>query len=277
MLTESNTAADLTRMDNELKLWLSATRRLPRVRGSGRMAGYIQRFYNRKPRARVHVPVLDFTMDLDPSECVDGALLFAPQLYDHREFALLRELIKPGDVFLDAGANIGIYSLVASRLVGPAGEVVAIEASAENYSWLCANCDSSNAKNVRALHVGLSDQPEKLRMACSFYGNKSGNSFLKESPIGEWVECLPLLDVLRANNVSRIDGAKFDIEGFEFKVLKPFFATAPEELWPRFVIFEHNADLVAKSGGDVRALLQSAGYTIRPVADQNYLADRRAV
>ncbi len=261
-------------MDTELKLLLSATRRLPRVRGAGRLAGYAQRFYNRRPRERVRVPVLDFTMELDPSECVDGALLFAPQLYDHREFSLLRELIKPGDVFLDAGANIGIYSLVASRLVGGAGEVIAIEASAENYSWLKSNCESSGAKNVRALHVGLSDKPEKLRMACSFYGNKSGNSFLKESPIGEWVDCLPLHDVLLKNGVRKIDGAKFDIEGFEFKVLQPFFASAPKELWPRFLIFEHNADLVAKSGGDVRALLHSAGYAVRLVADQNYLAER---
>lgn len=263
-------------MDTELKLLLAATRRLPRIRGSGRLAGYAQRFYNRRPRERVRVPVLDFTMELDPSECVDGALLFAPQLYDHREFTLLRGLIKPGDVFLDAGANIGIYSLVASRLVGGAGEVIAIEASAENYSWLKSNCDSSGAKNVRALHVGLSDKPEKLRMACSFYGNKSGNSFLKESPIGEWVDCLPLHDVLLKNGVRKIDGAKFDIEGFEFKVLQPFFASAPEGLWPRFLIFEHNADLVAKSGGDVRALLQSAGYAVRLIADQNYLAERRA-
>src|SRR5687768_276637 len=107
-------------MDNELKLWLQATRRLPRIRGSGRMAGLVQRVYNRKPRPRVRVPVLDFTMDLDPSECVDGALLFAPQLYDHREFQLLRSLVRPGDAFLDAGANIGIYSLVASELVGRA-------------------------------------------------------------------------------------------------------------------------------------------------------------
>jgi FkbM family methyltransferase len=263
-------------MDKELKFWLQATRRLPRIRGSGRLAGYIQRFYNRKPRERVSVPVLDFTMELDPSECVDGALLFAPQLYDRHEFALLQKLIKPGDVFLDAGANIGIYSLVASRLVGGQGQVFAIEASAENHSWLKSNCEQSGAKNVRCLHVGLSDKPEKLRMACSFYGNKSGNSFLKESPIGEWVDCLPLHDVLLANGVRKIDGAKFDIEGFEFKVLKPFFATAPKDLWPRFLIFEHNADLVEKSGGDVRALLQSVGYSIRPIADQNYLAELSA-
>lgn len=263
-------------MDTELKLWLQATRRLPRVRGSGRVAGLAQRFYNRKPRERVRVGVLDFTMDLDPSECVDGALLFAPQLYDHREFELLRGLIRPGDTFLDAGANIGIYSLVASQFVGDAGQVIAIEASAENYGYLRTNCALSGAKNVRCVQVGLSDRNEKLRMACSFYGNKSGNSFLKESPIGEWVECRPLLDVLVAQGVERVDGAKFDIEGFEHKVLNPFFDTAPKSLWPRFLIFEHNVDLVAKSGGDVRELLGSLGYNVRCIADQNFLAERSA-
>ncbi len=262
-------------MDNELKLWLHATRRLPRIRGSGRMAGLAQRVYNRKPRQRVRVPVLDFIMELDPSECLDGALLFAPQLYDHREFGLLRGLVKPGDVFLDAGANIGIYSLVASRLVGESGQVLAVEASAENFSFLRSNCELSGVKNVRCVQVGLSDQLERLRMACSFYGNKSGNSFLKESPVGEWVECLPLQQVLLAEGVQRIDGAKFDIEGFEFKVLRPFFETASSALWPRFLIFEHNLDLVSKSSGDVRQLLAEAGYAVRLIADQNYLAERR--
>ncbi|HMJ89701.1 MAG TPA: FkbM family methyltransferase, partial [Candidatus Acidoferrum sp.] len=222
-------------MDKELKLWLQATRRLPRLRGSGRLAGYIQRFYNRKPRERVRVPVLDFTMELDPSECVDGALLFAPQLYDRREFELLKSLIRPGDLFLDAGANIGIYSLVASRLVGPAGKVIAIEASAENFLFLLRNCELSEARNVHGVQVGLSDKRETLRMACSFYGNRSGNSFLKESPIGESVECRSLLEVLEAEGVQRIGGAKFDIEGFEFKVLSAFLKTAPRSLWPRFL------------------------------------------
>jgi FkbM family methyltransferase len=263
-------------MNKELQFWLRATRQLPRVKGSGRLASLVQKVYNRKPRERVRVPVLDFTMELDPSECVDGALLFAPQLYDYREFKLLRELIRPGDVFLDAGANIGAYSLVASRLVGAKGRVIAIEASAENFSGLKSNCELSDARNVQAVHVGISDKPEKLRMACSFYGNKSGNSFLKESPIGEWIECLPLADILAGQEVTRIDGAKFDIEGFEYKVLSAFFDTASLGLWPRFMIFEHNADLLHKSGGDVRQLLKLVGYSVRPIADQNYLAERRS-
>jgi FkbM family methyltransferase len=263
-------------VNKELQFWLAATRRLPRIKGAGKMAGLAQRAYNRKPRERVRVPVLDFTMELDPSECVDGALLFAPQLYDRREFELLKSLLRPGDLFLDAGANIGIYSLVASRLVGPTGKVIAIEASAENFLFLRRNCELSEARNVHAVQVGLSDKREILRMACSFYGNRSGNSFLKESPIGESVECRPLLEVLEAEGVQRISGAKFDIEGFEFKVLSPFLKTAPRSLWPHFLIFEYNADLRTRSGGDVRELLSEAGYLVRPVADQNYLAERQA-
>ncbi|MDQ3078240.1 MAG: hypothetical protein M3Q83_05285, partial [Pseudomonadota bacterium] len=42
-------------------------------------------------------------------------------------FAAIRDNLKPGDTFVDAGANIGIFSVLAARLVGPSGRVVAVE------------------------------------------------------------------------------------------------------------------------------------------------------
>lgn len=76
-------------IDPELRSWLFVTRKLPRVRGAIRLARFAQRTYLRKPRARAVVPVRDFKMCLDPTDWVEGGLLFAPQLWDAAEVAFL--------------------------------------------------------------------------------------------------------------------------------------------------------------------------------------------
>jgi FkbM family methyltransferase len=213
-------------------------------------------------------------MDLDPGESIDGFLLFAPQLFDYREFELLGHLIRPGDIFLDAGAHIGTYSLVASRLVGAQGRVISVEAASANASVLQTNRDLNQCSNITCVKIGLSDRSEQLPMACSDYGNRSGNSFLKKSSVTEPVSCRPLKEILSGLGVEKIDGAKFDLEGFEFRVLDAYLRALQPEDFPGFIIFEHNNALVVQSGGDVRQLLGSFGYSVTLIADQNYLAVR---
>jgi FkbM family methyltransferase len=261
--------------DTELRLLTSLTRRFPQIRGFGKLSHLIQHFYHRKNRKRVQMDVLGFQMDLDPMESIDGSLLFAPQIYDYREFRILSQLLHPGDTFLDAGANIGIYSLIASRIVGKTGCVIAVEASSFNAACLRKNCELNQISNVNCVHAGLSDQHEQLTLACSDYGNRGGNSFLTTSTITEQVQCLPLNDLLTLVGVAKLDGVKIDIEGFEFKVLAKYMSRLDPTLLPEFLIFEHNMALSSRSGGDVRQLLQASGYTVTPIWDQNYLAQRR--
>jgi len=65
--------------------------------------------------------------------------------------------LRPGDGFIDVGANVGYFSLLASRLVGPSGCVVAIEASPEIYRALTENIALNEAWNVRAVNLAVSD------------------------------------------------------------------------------------------------------------------------
>jgi len=52
---------------------------------------------------------------------------------------VVRQALKPGDVFLDVGANVGYYTLLASRLVGDTGRVIAVDASPSVYEILSRN------------------------------------------------------------------------------------------------------------------------------------------
>ncbi len=70
--------------------------------------------------------------------------------------AIVSALLRPGDGFLDIGANIGWYSTLAAHLVGPNGRVIAIEPDPHNYELLVTN--SKGLVPVSALNIALADR-----------------------------------------------------------------------------------------------------------------------
>lgn len=72
-------------------------------------------------------------------------------------FKLLEDSLQPGDTFVDAGANIGFYSLLASRLVGPSGQVHSFEMMPATATMLRSNIAASGRSNVTVHEAALSD------------------------------------------------------------------------------------------------------------------------
>lgn len=89
------------------------------------------------------------------------------------------------------------------------------------------------------------------------------------------VPCSPLAALLRKHGINRVQGAKFDIEGFEFRVLHQFFRDIDDSLRPDFMIIEQHSELVERAGGNVIELLESEGYRMERVLKPNYLMRRR--
>lgn len=259
--------------ESELRFWLSITKNLPQVKGAGRVCGVVERIYNRKKRSDALSDVLGYKMLLDPADNIEHQLLFCPHLFDRKEISYLRKLLKPGDTFLDAGANAGFYSLVASGLVGDSGTVISVEAAPYTASRFANNIRLNNANNIRLVNVGLSDRAETLKLGLNTCGNRGGNSFLYDAPETISVECKTLTDVLLSQGVKKVHGAKMDIEGFEFKVLQKFFADGRTDLWPGFLLIEINPFL--KKTGDVQQLLMNNGYELTRISELNYIATRR--
>lgn len=249
-------------MDPELKLMLAITRRLPAVKGAGRIANYLRLIYLRRHRSVVRASVRRFTMALDPHEFVDGWLLFGPQFYEDGELRFLERHLEPDDVFLDIGAHIGLYSLVASRAVGGGGLVLAVEADPQTYARLCSHLQWNEARNVRALNLGVSDRAERRRLVITSATNRAASSLLWEGDEGLEVDCRALLEILAESGIQTIGGAKFDIEGFEFRVLSRFFESASETLYPRFIITEFFEEWVPAAGGHTLELLSAFGYRV---------------
>lgn len=78
---------------------------------------------------------------------------------------LMRQVLAPGATFVDAGANIGYFSVLASRLVGPEGRVFAIEPDQLNLEILRANLWRHACSNVTVLPVAAWHEPAHLNIA----------------------------------------------------------------------------------------------------------------
>ena len=259
------------RMDRELQFWLAITRRLPAVRGAGFIANCLKSIYLRTGRPQTEAVVLGFRMRLNPVDCVYGGLLFYPHILDRHERRFLEENLKPGDVFLDAGAHVGLFSLIASRCVGGQGRVISFEANPETHRKLSEHLAINEISNVLPVQQGLSDARSTLRLGVSSTGSLAGASFLSGSPSGVMVECDTLHRSLAAHGIRKVHGAKFDIEGFEYRVLKKYFEESPGPDRPDFLIIEHNPEWIEKAGGDVTQLLTASGYRGRRVSNLNYI------
>ncbi len=249
-------------MDITLKFLLALTRNMPKVRGMGKVSCAIRDFYARHPRSNVKTRIGDLTMTLNPNDSVEGELLFHPHLYEREEREFLMRQLRAGDTFLDAGAHLGFFSLDAAKRVGRQGKVLAIEAHPVTHARLKENFATNQLPQCLAVHQGLSDAPGELPLTLES-GNSGANSFLIDrSDRSIIVKCDTLLHVLLQNGIQSIQAAKFDLEGFEFRVLKAFFQEAPRSLWPRFILVEHFPDQNAAVGGSSKDLLLSNDYEI---------------
>lgn len=247
-------------MDFELKALRAVTTRLPRITGVGIAGNVAREFYARKPRPRVVIEVLGAWMELDPSENVDGTLLFCPQLYDRRELAAVLAALAPGDVFVDVGSHIGLYALLAASRVAPSGRVLAIEADPSTHARLASNVSRNPGLAIDTVCVAVSDAPGTARLALNTTGNRGGNSLLVGGDDAIEVPCRTLAAILAENGIDRVAGMKLDIEGMEFRVLRRYFEDVPEPSRPRVIVFEHQPGWIEQAGGDASLLLRTAGY-----------------
>jgi FkbM family methyltransferase len=130
--------------------------------------------------------------------------------------------LSPGDTFIDVGANIGYFSLLASTLVGPSGSVVAIEASPKIFRALRENAARNRATNIRTLNVATSDRAGSLRLFRGPPGNAGMTTTLEEAGLELEceVEAAPLDALVRPEERRRARVINIDVEGAETAVVE---------------------------------------------------------
>lgn len=129
--------------------------------------------------------------------------------------------LSPGSVFVDVGANYGIYSLIAARIVGDSGRVIAFEPAKENFEILNKNILLNCMNNINLFPLALSDREGLMKLY--YHPDPSRNSLIPEHSKlknGEEVEVKQLDQVLQKIGVNVVDFIKIDVEGADLLVIK---------------------------------------------------------
>lgn len=154
--------------------------------------------------------------------------------FEKLEIDAFQRIIKPGMTIVDAGANIGLYSLIASNVVGANGKVFSFEPSKETFQRLLNNIKLNGFTNITSFNHGLGDKINEKLILRQDVGNGDAERYLlheNEAPdrklenvnsikIGEEIIIDTLDNSLAKFNINKIDFLKIDTEGFEYYILK---------------------------------------------------------
>ena len=194
---------------------------------------------------KIHqVPLLDLGMD------------YEAQLWQYL-------LPRPGDVFLDVGANVGWYTLHVARMVGPEGLVLAVEPSPDSFAVLKENIKLNHLSNVTALNLAAWDRDADLDLILATICIADTVKQAWADPAEAWfrkprgtvrVPARPLDDVLKDQEVTRLDWVKIDVEGAEAEVLRGL-RKALMRFHPRILVESERLE-------DLTSILEPMGYQV---------------
>jgi FkbM family methyltransferase len=176
---------------------------------------------------------------------------------------LIVSKLSPGDVFIDVGANIGYYSVIAAEAVGSGGAVHAIEASPSIFRLLRESIELNDASNIRAVNCAVHRERTKVRVFKAPETNLGKTTILDRAQTGNLqfseeaeVPGLPLQEIVALEDLRRARLIKIDVEGAEWFVLegiRPLLGQiGPDAEW----IVEIDPASVRMCGGDVDTIVK---------------------
>lgn len=173
--------------------------------------------------------------------------------------------LRPGDVFIDVGANIGYFSLLGAKCVDSQGHVVAVEASPPIYGQLVANLKRNRTSNVSAFNVVAAGETGRAKLYSGQPYNCGATSSIVlggEEEVAE-VDAAPLTDLVQPEHWRRTRLVKIDVEGGELAVLRGLGDWFHDGCSLREYLVEVHPVLLESQGftaDDVLALFKSIGY-----------------
>lgn len=177
----------------------------------------------------------------------------------------IQDRLKPGDTFVDVGANIGYFTLLAASCVGQNGWGVAIEASPSIFDLLNENLELNNiGSRVRTVNLAASDQDGTLTV----YGGPSDNLGLTtmvpnhDLQIETTISAKPLKDILTEGEIADARLIKIDVEGLEGPVVRgllPILGSCRKDL-----------EIVLEVNGQATPKGEKTADIVRQFADQGF-------
>ena len=188
--------------------------------------------------------------------------------YEGELFALMLKKLKRGDTFLDIGAHVGFFSMIAAKLVGDDGEVYSFEMNPDNYSMLAMNTSLNNFRNIRPHNWAVSNDSGPVQFWVN-QDNDGGHSlwdcgrhnFNEKSRLSPKKMVSYSIALDHYDSFDKVHFIKMDVEGAEVLALNGMIDLLKKNL--PIVALEINNFGLAQMGHsyqDIRALMNKIGY-----------------
>ena len=157
----------------------------------------------------------------NPQDMYLGRSMITYGEFSELEWQLLDQLVKPGSVVIEAGSNMGAFTVPLAKKAGRGGLVYAFEPQLSVFQQMCANLALNDLMNVQAFNAGCGDEPGWMPIVRFVptkernYGGLSLDSLKGDSIVRVRIERLD--DAL---DPPRLDLIKADVEGMEAQVLR---------------------------------------------------------
>jgi FkbM family methyltransferase len=216
-----------------------------------------------------------FKINLEPETFTQKLMLDSfsqGQFYQPEVSQLLMEVLKPGDCFIDIGAHIGYFSLLAALLVGDRGTVFSIEMESKNYTKLSENIQLNQFKHLKTFNVALGSEAKSTEFFFNLDNdgghalwNVGVHAFNLKSRVS------PTLRLTRMETLDRVLGQqsmrspkliKIETEGSEYETLQGSLRTIQSYQVPYIVceINRFNLQMMETDEKAIRSLMTSLGY-----------------
>jgi FkbM family methyltransferase len=188
--------------------------------------------------------------------------------------------LSPNDVFIDVGAHVGYFTLLAGRRVGPTGTVLSIEPNPFAWEQLERNVERSHLQNVLVEHTACGESRAVVQLYLHAESNSSMASLYSGKASGAGtveVPCTTLDHLCRERGLQRVKLVKIDVEGAELFVLRGMKGIM-REMRPAIVIelHPHLLEDVGTPIDDVLTLLKDLDYDLEPMGGHsNYVCRPR--
>lgn len=190
-------------------------------------------------------------------ECAVGS-------YERKYMDIFCSKIREGDIVIDVGAYIGIFSLVASKRVGPKGCIYSFEPVPISYERLMRNIKINKAQNIKAYNWGLSNRNEILPInvprkipgeatLCQTSATEIYRGIKVQKDVIE-ISLKPFDTFYNEECLNKVNIVKIDAEGEELKILRGMkYVLKSNDL---ILFIEINPYLIKNSGGSIEELMK---------------------
>ncbi len=189
--------------------------------------------------------------------CVEGAWFGEKKMLSH-----VLSRVRAGDVFLDVGSNLGLFTVFAAKAVGPGGKVISFEPEAIAHKRLAENIRLNGLHNVQLFKLALSDSRATRKLILGDPDSVSQSSHLADDDgPSEAVETAEYDGLVASQSFPIPSAVKMDIEGHEFAALKGMSATLSHPSCTALFCEVHPYLLpMGVTAGQVVELIQSCGF-----------------